>query len=164
MKQVLSVVVNNSAGVLSHVSGLFTRRGYNITSLSVGETENKEKSVITLVVDEDDKMVSQIQKQLHKLADVISIDNLTNKDSLKRELLLITIKTNRKKRTEILSLIDVFKATIVDMTDELIMVEMVGLPRRITAFLGVMSEFGITGVARTGTIALSFPSAIDNQT
>ncbi len=158
MKQLLSVLVNNSSGVLSHVSGLFTRRGYNIDSLSVGVTQDKSQSVITLVVDEDDKMVAQIQKQLYKLVDVISIENLTYAEALKRELLLITVKVNRKTRGEITNLVEAFKGTIVDMTEKTVMVEMVGIPRKVKAFILAMNEFGIESLARTGTIALPFPS------
>ena len=156
MKSVLSVLVNNSSGVLSHVSGLFTRRGYNIDSLSVGATQDVLKSVITLVVDEDEKMVNQIIKQLYKLVDVIQIDNLTHEESLKRELVLVKVTVNRKNRTELLSLVEAFKAVIVDMNQTSAMLELSGYPRKIEAFIQGMSEFGITEVARTGTIALAF--------
>ena len=156
MKSVLSVLVNNSSGVLSHVSGLFTRRGYNIDSLSVGATQDVLKSVITLVVDEDEKMVKQIIKQLYKLVDVIQIDNLTHEESLKRELVLVKVTVNRKNRTELLSLVEAFKAVIVDMNQTSAMLELSGYPRKIEAFIQGMSEFGITEVARTGTIALAF--------
>ena len=158
MKHTLSVLVRNHYGVLSHVSGLFTRRGYNIDSLSVGETDNPEYSIITMVVKEEPKMVRQIEQQLYKLIDVIKIDNLTNKESLQRELLLLTVEVNRANRHEILALVEVFKGIIVDMTDTAIMIEMSSNPRRIDTFIKVFSEYNIIKIARTGTIALEFPS------
>lgn len=159
MKHVLSVLVNNHAGVLSHVSGLFTRRSYNIDSLSVGETADPTKSIITLVISEEEEMVRQIEKQLYKLVDVLEIRDLTGEDSLKRELLLVTVRSSPEKRAEILTLIDVFKATVVDMTEEEIMIELVANPRRVNSFLQTFSQFHIVEMARTGTIALEFPTA-----
>jgi acetolactate synthase-1/3 small subunit len=158
MKHVLSVLVNNSAGVLSHVSGLFTRRGYNIDSLSVGETEDPTKSTITIVVNEEEKMVRQIEMQLYKLMNVLRIEDLTYKESAKRELVLVTVTAPRESRSEILTLIDVFKARIVDMTKDQIMVEMSGTPRAVESFLEAFREIGIEKIARTGTIALALPS------
>ncbi len=158
MKHVLSVLVNNSAGVLSHVSGLFTRRGYNIDSLSVGETEDPTKSTITIVVNEEEKMVRQIEMQLYKLMNVLQIEDLTYKESAKRELVLVTIRAPRESRSEIMILIDVFKARIVDMTKDQIMVEMSGTPRAVESFLEAFREIGIEKIARTGTIALALPS------
>lgn len=159
MKTVLSVLVRNSAGVLSHVSGLFTRRGYNIDSLSVGETEDPTRSIITLVVSEDEQMVRQIEKQLYKLVDVLEIRELTGEDALKRELVLVTVKSNRTNRHELLTLIDVYKARVVDMNDHEIMIELVANPRRVSSFLSSFTEYGIVEMARTGTIALPFPTS-----
>lgn len=159
MKHVLSVTVRNHAGVLSQVSGLFTRRGYNIDSLSVGETENPDRSVITLVVHEDEAMVRQIEKQLFKIVDVLDIADLTDEDSVKRELVLMTVRADKSNRHEILTLVDVFKASVVDMTDSEIMIELVTNARRIAAFLKVFSEYGIVHMARTGMVALEAPSA-----
>ncbi|MES0491065.1 MAG: acetolactate synthase small subunit [Leptospirales bacterium] len=161
MKHILSVLVNNSSGVLSHVTSLFTRRGYNIDSLSVAETENKGRSIITMVVNEEKSMIAQIEKQLYKLMDVISIENLSNRDSLERELVLITVKVVREKREEILSLVDLFKAHIVDMSEEAVLMELVGNPRRVRSFIRALSEYGIIRMARTGTVSLPFPSAED---
>lgn len=158
MKHVLSVLVNNSAGVLSHVSGLFTRRGYNIDSLSVGETEDSSKSIITIVVNEEEKMVRQIEKQLYKLMNVLRIEDLTYIESAKRELILLTVQSNSENRNDILTLIEVFQAKVVDMTKESIMIEMSGTPRSVASFLEAFKEIGIQKIARTGTIALAFPS------
>lgn len=127
MKTILSVLVRNSSGVLSHVSGLFTRRGYNIDSLSVGETEDSTRSIITLVVSEGEEMVRQIEKQLYKLVDVLEIRDLTGEDALKRELIMLTVKSNRENRHELLTLIDVYKARVVDMNSSEIMIELIAI-------------------------------------
>ena len=156
MRHILSVLVNNSSGVLSHVTSLFTRRGYNIASLCVAETHHPERSIITMVIDEEDKMVSQIERQLYKLVDVIKIEDLTNIDSVERELVLATIQSERSKREEILSLIDVYQAHIVDMTDSAVMIEMIADPRRIRSFIKTISEYGIIKIARSGSIALPY--------
>lgn len=158
MKHILSVTVNNSAGVLSHVSGLFTRRGYNIDSLSVGETEDSKLSVITLVVNEVEDRIKQIEKQFLKLVDVIEIQNLTGEQSLKRELLLANIKFTSENRQNLITLIQAFQGTITDMTKATLMLELVASPRRINSFLSSLKEFEITGMSRTGTVALKFPS------
>jgi acetolactate synthase-1/3 small subunit len=147
MKHILSVTVNNSAGVLSHVSGLFTRRGYNIDSLSVGETEDPKLSVITLVVNEAEDRIKQIEKQFLKL-----------EQSLKRELLLANIKFTSESRQNLITLIQAFQGTITDMTQATLMLELVASPRRINSFLSSLKEFEITGMSRTGTVALKFPS------
>ena len=157
MKHILSVEVNNTSGVLSHVSGLFTRRGYNIDSLSVGETEKPDRSVITLVVNEDEEMIRQIEKQLYKLVDVIEVKNLTGEESLKRELVLLTVKSDQKTRADLINLVDVFDAKIVDLTNDAVMIEMSGIPRQVATFIQIMSELGILSMARTGSIALGFP-------
>ncbi|MDH4261460.1 MAG: acetolactate synthase small subunit [Spirochaetia bacterium] len=159
MKHILSVLVNNSSGVLSHVASLFTRRGYNIESLCVAETHQNERSIITLVVDEDDKMVSQIERQLYKLVDVIKIEDLTDHPSIERELVLATIQLERSKREEILSLVDVFQARIVDMSGMAIMIELIAEPRKIRSFIKIIAEYGIIKIARSGSIALPCFSA-----
>lgn len=158
MKHILSVLVNNSSGVLSHVASLFTRRGYNIESLCVAETHHPEQSIITMVVDEDDKMLSQIERQLYKLVDVVKIEDLTNVESIERELVLATIQSDRARRDEILSLIDVYQARIVDMSDSAIMVEMIAEPRRVRSFIHNITEYGIIKIARSGSIALPYIS------
>ncbi len=158
-QSVLSVRVRNNAGVLSHVSGLFTRRGYNIDSLSVGVTENPEVSVITLVVSEAPEIVLQIEKQLKKLVDVLDIIDLTGEHSVKREVALVTIYVNKSNRHEVLTLIDVYEAHVIDITDSEVMVELLATPRRISSFIAVFADFGIKEIARTGTISLAYPSS-----
>ncbi len=157
MKHVLSVRVNNTAGVLSHVTGLFTRRSYNIDSLCVGETHDPNFSVITLVIDEDEAMVQQITKQLLKLIDVIEIQNLTGEVSVKRELLLASIEIKKTERAEMLMLSRLFETTVIEMSESVIVLQMVAEPRRVTHFLDAIKGFKIIHMARTGVVALALP-------
>ncbi|MBV6493329.1 MAG: Acetolactate synthase small subunit [Turneriella sp.] len=157
MKHVLSVKVNNTAGVLSHVTGLFTRRSYNIDSLCVGATHDPNYSVITLVIDADDAMISQIKKQLFKLIDVIDIQNLTGENSVKRELLLICIEIKKSERAELLMLSRLFETTVIEMSDSQILLQMVAEPRRVTHFLEAIQPFKVLHMARTGVVALNLP-------
>ena len=157
MKHVLSVKVNNSAGVLSHVTGLFTRRSYNIDSLCVGATNDPRFSVITLVIHEDAAMVEQITKQLLKLIDVIEIQNLTGEISVKRELLLISLEIKKQERAELLMLSRLFETTVIEMSDTQIVLQMVAEPRRVSHFLEAIRHFKVNHMARTGVVALALP-------
>ena len=158
MKHILLITVNNSSGVLSHVAGLFTRRGYNIDSLSVGETQDAARSVITLVVNEEPRILQQVKKQLLKLVDVTQINDLTGEDSLKRELVLITVAANNKNRVEITSLVDAFQGKVADVSSDTMMIEFNGTPRSVSSFLKIFKKYGIQSMARTGTIALNYSS------
>ena len=158
LKHILSISVNNSSGVLSHVAGLFTRRGYNIDSLSVGESDDPKVSVITMVVNEESKVLHQVKKQLLKLVDVIGIVDLTGENSIKRELILLTVCINPKNRNEISNLVDAFQGRVLDITDDSMMIELYGTPRQVTSFLKTFSEYGVKALSRTGTIALQYPS------
>jgi acetolactate synthase I/III small subunit len=157
MKHVLSVKVNNTAGVLSHVTGLFTRRSYNIDSLCVGETHEPQFSVITLVINEDAAMIEQITKQLLKLIDVIEIHNLTGDISAKRELLLLTVEIKRTERAELLALATLFEATVVEMSASQALLQLVAEPRRTSHFIQALAAFKIKNMARTGVVALALP-------
>ena len=157
MKHVLSVKVNNTAGVLSHVTGLFTRRSYNIDSLCVGATNDPKFSVITLVIDEEASMIDQITKQLLKLMDVIDIQNLTGEISVKRELLLISIEIKKNERAELLMLSRLFETTVVEMSESQILIQLVAQPRRISYFLEAIGGFKVIHMARTGVVALALP-------
>jgi len=157
MKHVLSVKVNNSAGVLSHVTGLFTRRSYNIDSLCVGATNDPKYSVITLVIDEDAEMIGQITKQLLKLIDVIDIHNLTGEISVKRELMLISIEIKKSERAELLMLSRLFETTVIEMSDTEILLQLVAEPRRVSHFLEAIQPFKVKHMARTGVVALALP-------
>ncbi|MCQ2505625.1 MAG: acetolactate synthase small subunit [Lachnospiraceae bacterium] len=153
-KKVLSILVKNSAGVLSRVSGLFSRRGYNITSLSVGETENPEYSRMIVVVYGDDRILEQIEKQLYKLIEVESVTELLPDYSVCRELMLVTVSVTPEKRQDIISIASIFRANIVDVKPESMMIELTGDQTKIEAFLNLMEDHGIIEISRTGLTGL----------
>ncbi len=158
MKHTLSILVNNHPGVMSHVSGLFTRRSYNIDSIAVGVTENPEVSSMTIVLKGDDSVVDQVKKQLLKLPDVLKVTDLFYMEAITRELVLLKVEAKDSNRTEIISLCGVFGAKIVDVTDSSLMVEFSGNARQVTAFISMMAKYGIIEMARTGQIALACQS------
>jgi acetolactate synthase-1/3 small subunit len=159
MKHTLSILVNNHPGVMSHVSGLFTRRGYNIDSIAVGVTENPEISSMTIVVKGDDGVVEQVKKQLMKLPDVLKVKDLHYRESVTRELVLLHVKSDDSTRSEIVSVCDVFSAKIIDVTETSVVVEYSGNSRQVSALIQMLSKFGILEMARTGTIALQVQSS-----
>ncbi|MBP3622153.1 MAG: acetolactate synthase small subunit [Lachnospiraceae bacterium] len=154
-KMVLSLLVDNTAGVLSRVSGLFSRRGYNIDSLSVGVTENPKFSRMTVAVSGDDRILSQIKKQLLKLEDVISITELKDGESVCRELILVKVKTTLEERQQIISLADVFRAKVVDVSKESVMIEITGNISKVEAFITLLDGFAIEEMVRTGLTGLT---------
>ncbi|HMV43930.1 MAG TPA: acetolactate synthase small subunit [Leptospiraceae bacterium] len=158
MKHTLNILVNNHPGVMSHVSGLFTRRSYNIDSIAVGVTENPEVSSMTIVLRGDDSIVDQVKKQLLKLPDVLKVTDLFYMEAITRELVLVKVMADDNSRTEIISLCGVFGAKIVDVTDSSLMVEFSGNARQVTAFIAMMAKHGIIEMARTGQIALACQS------
>ena len=153
-RHVLSVLVENQSGVLSRVSGLFSRRGYNIDSLSVGETEDPKVSRMTIAVRGDDYILEQIKKQLNKLIDVIKIIELKKDQSVIRELALIKVKAPGNSRASIIEIVDIFRAKIVDVSNETLTVEMTGDEGKIEAFINLMEPYGIAEIVRTGLTAL----------
>ncbi len=154
-KMVLSLLVVNNSGVLSRVSGLFSRRGYNIDSLSVGVTENPKFSRMTVAVSGDDRILSQIKKQLLKLEDVISITELKDGESVCRELILVKVKTTLEERQQIISLADVFRAKVVDVSKESVMIEITGNISKVEAFITLLDGFTIEEMVRTGLTGLT---------
>ena len=152
--KVLSLIVDNTAGVLSRVSGMFSRRGYNIDSLSVGVTENPKISRMTVVVTGDDKILSQIKSQLNKLEDVRSVIELKDGESVTRELVLIKIKADANERQQIISIANVYRANIVDVSPESIMVEITGNNNKVEAFMRLLEGFEIQELVRTGATGL----------
>lgn len=153
-KHVLSVLVENQAGVLSRISGLFSRRGYNIHSLSVGETENPSISRMTIVVGESAQTLEQIKKQLNKLIDVIKIIELEDSTSVYRELALIKVKTNEESMAKIIEIANIFRARIIDVDGESLMVESTGDQSKLTALINMLEPYGLKEVIRTGITAL----------
>jgi len=153
-KHVLSVLVENHSGVLSRISGLFSRRGYNIDSLSVGETEDPTVSRMTIVADADESTLEQIKKQLNKLIDVIKIIELKEDDAIYRELTLIKIAADEKTRAEIIEIANIFRAHIVDVSKNTLVVEATGDQGKITALTSMLQPYGIREIIRTGLTAL----------
>lgn len=155
MESTISVLVENHSGVLAHISGLFSARGFNISSLTVGETDDPTVSRMTIVVEGDRKIIEQVKKQLNRLIDVIKVFDLTTSPSLERELILIKINSQPGRRSEIIELCDIFRANIVDVTLKDIMVELTGDVDKIGAFLNIIKPYGIKEIVRTGKIALA---------
>jgi len=153
-KHVLSVLVKNSSGVLSRVSGLFSRRGYNIDSLTVGRTENPSISRMTITLMADDDMLEQVKKQLNKLEDVIRVVNFKPEDSVYRELVLIKVKANGENRAAINETVKIFRSKIVDLSSDTLTIELTGDESKVSALINLMQEYGIEELVRTGVTAL----------
>lgn len=153
-KYTLSVLVENHAGVLSRVSGLFSRRGFNIDSLAVGTADIPGTSRITIVVDGDERTVDQVSKQLAKLVDVRTVKLLDSSNSVSRELLMVKVKAGKEKRSEIVQVVDIFRAKIIDVSPEALTIEITGEIDKLEAFTAMLEEYGIIELARTGIIAL----------
>lgn len=154
MKHTLSVLVENKPGVLTRVAGLFARRGFNIDSLVVAETESAEVSRMTITVDEQDQPVEQVTKQLHKLINVIKITSLDPTESVEREMLLIKVRADASARAEIMQIVELFRAKIVDVGQEVMIVEMTGTREKVSAFMEMLEPFGVVELMRTGRMAM----------
>jgi len=154
-KQVFSILVNNNTGLLGRVAGLFSRRGYNIDSITSGTTMNKSLTLITVVASGDTQVLSQIEKQLAKLEDVVDIKILEDGKSVCRELIMLKIRANASQRAEVISVADIFRAKIVDVEQDSLMLEMTGNLSKVEAFLNLMSGYEILELARTGITGLS---------
>ncbi|MCX7765871.1 MAG: acetolactate synthase small subunit [Candidatus Sumerlaeia bacterium] len=154
MQHIISVLVENKFGVLAHIAGLFSSRGFNIDSLTVGETQDPTVSRMTIVVTGDDRTLEQVEKQLNKLIDVIKVQDLTQEKHVERELILIKINCTPQTRAEIIQIANIFNARIVDFTRRSIVVELVGSQDKIAAFIDLVKVFGIRELTRTGRIAI----------
>ena len=154
-KKVLSVLVDNTSGVLNRVAGLFSRRGYNIDSLTVGETENPKYSRMTIVVTGDDDILEQIVKQITKLEDVRRVDVLEPSDSVTRELILVKIKAEPAQRQQVISITEIFRANIVDVAKDSLMIEITGSQSKLKAFLSLVEDYEIIELVRTGITGLA---------
>lgn len=154
MKRTLSVLVENRPGVLTRVAGLFSRRGYNIDSLAVGRTENPAISRMTIVVDGDEQIIEQVCKQLNKLIDVIKLSDITDDPHVGRELMLIKVNAEPAVRGEIMQIVDIFRARIVDIARNSLIIEATGDEDKIDALENALRPFGIREVVRTGKIAM----------
>ena len=155
-KFLLAVLVDNKPGVLTHVSGLISRRAFNIESISAGYTEEQDITRINIVVSvEDQRELEQVVNQLSKLIDVIRIVNLSEVDSIKRELVMIKVRATKENRADIINVVNIFRAKIVDVSQENVVIELTGEQSKIDAICEVLSEYEIIEIARTGAIALS---------
>lgn len=154
-KKVLSVLVDNTSGVLNRVAGLFSRRGYNIDSLTVGETGNPKYSRMTIVVTGDDDILEQIVKQITKLEDVRRVDVLEPSDSVTRELILVKIKAEPAQRQQVISITEIFRANIVDVAKDSLMIEITGSQSKLKAFLSLVEDYEILELVRTGITGLA---------
>lgn len=153
-KYVLSVLVNNHSGVLSRVAGLFSRRGYNITSLTVGETENPSISRMTIELFGDEYVLEQIKKQLSKLQEVIKITELKSNKSIYREILLVKVKADITTRPQVVEITNIFRARVVDISAQNMILEITGDNEKLKAFVSMVEPFGIVEMARTGITGL----------
>jgi len=155
MKHTVSVLVANESGVLARIASLFSRRGFNIESLSVGRTDNDDISRITLVVEGNDRVLEQLTKQLNKLIVVYKISDLTQESVVGRGLALIKVKATATTRSEIMQIVDIFRGKIVDVSTDSVMVEITGDEDKITAIEELLRPFGIKELVRTGKIAMA---------
>lgn len=154
MRHVLSALVQNKPGVLSHIAGMLASRGYNIDSLTVGETEDPHLSRMTFVVVGDAAVLEQVRKQLEKIVTVVRVDDISSQDFVERDLMLIKVAAAEGKRSEIRELAEVFRGRIVDVSTEVVMIKISGKERKIESFIELMRPFGIIELVRSGRIAM----------
>ena len=154
MKKIYSVLVENRSGVLCKVAGLFSRRCFNIDSLAVGETDDKEVSRMTIVSSGDKQTMEQIEKQLNKKLDVIKVKTFDASSSISRELMLIKVKYTKSNRRDIMEICEIMNAQIVDMSKNMMLIQMCDLPERTQLLIDMFASISIVEVARTGTLAL----------
>ena len=159
MKRIYSVLVENRSGVLCKVAGLFSRRCFNIDSLAVGETDDPAVSCMTIVSSGDERTIEQIEKQLNKKLDVIKVKTFDENKRIRRELMLVKVKYNRNNRRDIMENCDIMKAQIVDMSKNMMIIQICDVPERIQLFIKMVQSSSFVEVARTGTLAL--PKCID---
>ena len=154
MRHVLSALVKNEPGVLAHVSGMLASRGFNIDSLAVGETEDAHLSRMTFVVHGDDAELEQVRKQLDKIVTIVKVLDISSEDYVERDLMLIKVRATPAQRMEIVLLVEMFRARVVDVSPGDLMMEISGSERKIEAYIDLMRPYGIIELARTGRIAL----------
>jgi acetolactate synthase-1/3 small subunit len=163
MKHTLSVLVEDESGVLTRIAGLFARRGFNIDSLAVGPAEDIGISRITMVVPSDERTIEQLTKQLYKLVNILKVEDITNLPCIERELMLIKIKTQLTERSEILEIAQVFRAHVVDLSENTMIIEVTGDPGKTAAIEQLLSKFSIQEIARTGKISLVRGSKVSTK-
>ena len=154
-RHTISALVQDKPGVLNRVSSMFRRRGFNISSLAVGQSEEPDLSRMTFVVEGDDMVVEQVTKHLHKLIDVIKVSDISDQNIISRELALIRVKANVQTRSEIMQIVSIFRANIVDVATDSIIVEVSGNEEKVNSLHELLKSFEVIEVMRTGTIALN---------
>ncbi len=154
-KRIYHVLVENRAGVLGKVAGLFARRCFNIDSLVVGETDDPNVSCMTIVSSGDERTIEQIEKQLNKKIDVIKVKTFTESRSISRELMLVKIKYTKSNRRDIMEICEIMKAEIVDMSKHYMMIQICDTPDKVKLMINMLQSISIVEIARTGTLALS---------
>lgn len=155
MEHIISVLVENRFGVLAHIAGLFSGRGFNIDSLAVGETHDPSVSRMTIIVRGEENVVEQILKQLNRLVDVINVQDLTSQSHIDRELLLVKVETSQQQRSEVIEIAELFRAKIVDVQQDSLTIESSGSREKLEAMLNLLTPFGIKELVRTGRIGLA---------
>ncbi|NEQ36024.1 MAG: acetolactate synthase small subunit [Okeania sp. SIO3I5] len=163
MKHTLSVLVEDEAGVLTRIAGLFARRGFNIESLAVGPAEQTGVSRITMVVPGDDGIIEQLTKQLYKLVNVLKVHDITAIPCVERELMLLKINATTGMRSEVIEIANIFRARVVDVGEDSLTIEVVGDPGKMVAIVQMLAKYGIREIARTGKIALTRESGVNTE-
>ena len=163
MKHTLSVLVEDESGVLTRIAGLFARRGFNIESLAVGPAEQVGVSRITMVVPAEDKTIEQLTKQLYKLVNILRVQDISDVPCVERELMLLKVSTSSSKRSEILEIVQIFRARVVDLAENSLIIEVTGDPGKMMAIEQILKPFGISEIARTGKISLVRESKVNTE-
>ncbi|MDD4487686.1 MAG: acetolactate synthase small subunit, partial [Methanothrix soehngenii] len=154
MKHIIAVIVENKSGVLTRIAGLFSRRSFNIDSLSVGATDNPDYSRMTISVQGDRDVLEQVIKQLSKLINVIRVSELDPVESLERELAIIKVSVDRESRSEVMQIVNIFRAKIIDVSQRSMIIEVTGDEEKVEAIIQLLRQFGIKELARTGKVSM----------
>jgi acetolactate synthase I/III small subunit len=154
MKHTIAVIVENKSGVLTRIAGLFSRRSFNIDSLSVGATDNPDYSRMTITVHGDRDVLEQVIKQLSKLINVIRVSELDANESVERELAVIKVSADKENRSEIMQIVNIFRAKIIDVSHRSMIIEVTGDEEKIDAIVQLLRQFGIKEIARTGKVSM----------
>jgi acetolactate synthase I/III small subunit len=163
MRHTLSVLVEDESGVLTRIAGLFARRGFNIESLAVGPAEQVGVSRITMVVPAEERTIEQLTKQLYKLVNILRVQDITNVPCVERELILLKVNAPNTKRSEILEIVQIFRARVVDLSENSLIIEVTGDPGKMMAIEQILTPFGIMEIARTGKISLVRESKVNTE-
>ena len=155
MRHTISLLVENKFGVLSRVAGLFSGRGYNIASISVGETIDPAIAQMTIVTSGDDQIIEQITKQLNKLIDIIRVTDMTELDHVEREMILLKVKPRADRKLEVIELANIFRGKVIDSSEKTLTIEITGDEKKLRAFINLMKPMGIKELVRTGKVAIA---------